>query len=281
MIPVLDRADVIAADIAQPFTLRVIMDIYGVPESDEAMMLELTQGIFGAADPEYLGDASDPFTKVMESVMRFIVYFNEITEDRRACPADDIATVIVNGMPGGCPIDDEHRLWYFIIIATAGHDTTSFALSGGLEALVRNPDQMRALGENPDLLQGATDEVIRWTSPVRHFMRYAQDDVEIRGTKIPAGGRVLLSYPSANRDDAVFVEPNTFDITRPDSDRLLSFGVGAHFCLGSQFARREVRTLLGRLSRELEHIELDGEPENAQSHFVSGVKHLPIRYSFR
>jgi cytochrome P450 len=135
-----------ASDIAQPFTLRVIMDIYGVPESDEAMMMDLTQGIFGAADPEFIGEAADPLARVMESVMNFIVYFNGITEDRRACPADDIATVIANGMPGGCPIDDEHRLWYFIIIATAGHDTTSFALSGGLEALARDPEQFRALG---------------------------------------------------------------------------------------------------------------------------------------
>lgn len=270
-----------AADIAQPFTLRVIMDIYGVPESDEAMMLELTQGIFGAADPEFLGDAADPFTRVMESVMNFISYFNEITEDRRACPADDIATVIANGMPGGCPIDDEHRLWYFIIIATAGHDTTSFALSGGMEALARHPEQFRALGDDPSLLSGATDEVIRWTSPVRHFMRYAQEDSEIRGVHIPAGGRVLLSYPSANRDEAVFQDPDAFDVTRPDGDKLLSFGVGAHFCLGAQFARREVRTLIGRLARELDHVELDGEPSHAQSNFVSGVKHLPIRYAFR
>jgi cytochrome P450 len=112
-------------------------------------------------------------------------------------------------------------------------------------------------------------------------MRYAQEDSVIRGVEIPAGGRVLLSYPSANRDDAVFRDPDRFDITRPDSDKLLSFGVGAHFCLGAQFARREVRTLLGRLSRELEHLELDGEPQHAQSHFVSGVKHLPIRYAFR
>ncbi len=270
-----------AADIAQPFTLRVIMDIYGVPESDEAMMLDLTQGIFGAADPEYLGGADNPFARVLQSVMRFITYFNEITDDRRACPADDIATVIVNGMPGGCPIDDEHRIWYFIIIATAGHDTTSFALSGGMEALARDPEQFAALGEDPDLLLGASDEVIRWTSPVRHFMRYAQEDTEIRGVTVPAGGRVLLSYPSANRDPDVFVDPDVFDIRRPDSDKLLSFGVGAHFCLGSQFARREVRTLLGRLSRELDHVELDGDPLYAQSHFVSGVKHLPIGYSFR
>lgn len=270
-----------AQDIAQPYTLRVIMDIYGVPESDEALMMDLTQGVFGAGDPEFLGDADDPATRVIEAVMTFIQYFNEVTQDRRACPADDLATVIANGQVNGCPMDDEHRLWYFIIVATAGHDTTSFALSGGMGELAAHPDQFAALAADPDLIVGASDEMIRYTTPVRHFMRYATEDLEVAGRQVPAGGRVLLSYPSANRDEDVFVDPDRFDITRPDSDKLLSFGVGAHFCLGAQFARRELRTMVGRLVRELDHFELDGDPEYAHSPFVSGVKHLPVSYSFR
>jgi cytochrome P450 len=201
--------------------------------------------------------------------------------DRRACPADDLASLIANGEVNGCPMDDEHRLWYFIIVATVGHDTTSFALAGGLDALARHPDQLAALRDDPALINGAADEVIRWTSPVRHFMRYAQTDTEIGGVAIPEGGRVLLSYPSANRDELAFRDPNEFRIMRADSDRLLSFGVGAHFCLGAQFARRELRTMLARLSQQLTDLELDGDAEYAQSHFVSGIKHLPIRYSFR
>src|SRR5690606_20146398 len=123
-----------AKDIAQPYTLRVIMDIYGVPEEDEPLMMDLTQGIFGAADPEFLGEAENPEARVLASVMSFIQYFNAITEDRRACPADDLASVIANGEIDGCPMSDDRRLWYYIIVATAGHDTTSFALSGGMEA---------------------------------------------------------------------------------------------------------------------------------------------------
>lgn len=270
-----------AADIAVPYTLRVIMDIYGVPEEDEPLMLELTQGIFGAADPEYLGDAGDPGVKVIESVVQFIQYFNDLTADRRACPTGDLASVIANGEVDGCPIGDVERLWYFIIVATAGHDTTSFALSGGMEALLRHPDQWQRLCTEPELINNATDEIIRWTAPVRHFLRYATADTEVRGVPIPAGGRVLLSYPSANRDEDVFVDSMTFDVARPDADKVLSFGVGAHYCLGSQFARREIRTMLTRLTRELESIELAGEPQWAESHFVSGVKHLPVRYRFR
>ena len=270
-----------ALDIAQPYTLRVIMEIYGVPAEDEPLMLELTQGIFGAADPEFMGDAESMEAKVVESVMRFIAYFNDVTEDRRGCPTDDLASLIANGQVNGCPMDDEHRLWYYIIVATAGHDTTSFALAGGLEALIRNPDQLAALGDHPDLVNRAADEVIRWTSPVRHFMRYAQVDTEVGGVRIPAGGRVVLSYPSANRDESVFDDADRFDISRSDSDKLLSFGVGAHFCLGVQFARRELRTMLGRLSEELTHIELAGDVSYSESAFVSGVKHLPVEYTLR
>lgn len=269
-----------ARDIAQPFTLRVIMDIYGVPESDEPLMLELTQGIFGAADPEYLGDAEDPQALVFASVMRFIQYFNDITTDRRACPADDIASLIANGRVGGELMDDEHRLWYYIIIATAGHDTTSYALAGGLEALIAHPDEFIKLRSDAGLTNNAADEIFRWTSPVRHFMRFAQSETSVGGVTIPEGGRVLLSYPAANRDPAVFADPQAFLVDRTDADRILTFGIGAHFCLGIQFAKREIRTMIDRLFRQLDHVELAGEVEYAQSHFVSGVKHLPITYRF-
>jgi cytochrome P450 len=270
-----------ARDIAQPFTLRVIMDIYGVPESDEALMLELTQGLFGAAEPEFMGDASDPESRLIESVMRFISYFNEITDDRRHRPSDDLATLIANGQPGGCPMGDAERLWYYIIVATAGHDTTSFALSGGMEALTHDPDQLWALRGDPDLALNAAEECIRWTSPVRHFLRYAAEEIDISGVTIPQGGRVLLSYPSANRDETVFDRAMTFDVRRPNADRHVSFGGGAHFCLGSQFARREVRTMLSKLAQELVAIEPAGPVEWSQSAFVSGVKHLPVRYRLR
>jgi cytochrome P450 len=271
-----------AVDIAQPYTLRVIMDIYGVPESDEPLMMDLTQGVFGANDPEFLGDAGDPQQRVMQSVMSFIQYFNEITTDRRACPVADLATVIANGEVDGCPMGDEERLWYYIIVATAGHDTTSFALAGGLEALLHHPEQIDALrGGSDDGIVHAADEFIRWTTPVRHFLRYAIEPATIRGVDIPAGGRVLLSYPSANRDEGVFVDPARFNVARPDADKLLSFGVGTHFCLGAQFARREVRTLLAKLIDQVAEIEATGPARWSESHFVSGVKHLPIRYRFR
>jgi cytochrome P450 len=271
-----------AEDIAKPYTLRVIMDIYGVPEEDEPLMMDLTQGIFGAADPEFLGTAEDPGQRMMASVMQFVQYFNELTTDRRACPADDLASVIANSEIDGCPMGDVERLWYYIIVATAGHDTTSYALSGGMEQLARAPqDLLFPLAGDDAALVGAAEECIRWSSPVRHFMRYATTPTSVGGVDIPEGGRVLLSYPSANRDESVFRDPQAFDPRRPDASGQVGFGGGAHFCLGAQFARRELRTMLGRLSRELTHVELDGTPEWSRSHFVSGVKHLPLAYRMR
>lgn len=270
-----------AQDIAVPYTLRVIMSIFGVPEEDEATMLRLTQGIFGAADPEYLGDLSDPFAMLTATIAEFEDYFADLAADRRAHPGDDLATVIANGTVGGCPMDRHATLWYFTIVATAGHDTTSFALSGGLHALLDQPDQVRLLQQDPGLVGNATEEMIRWTSPVRHFLRHLTEPAVLSGVEVPAGDRLLLSYPSANRDDRVFADPMSFDVTRPNANRTVAFGGGEHFCLGSTFARREIRTILPRLLAAVDEIVPDGEPQHAQANFVGGVKHLPVAATFR
>ena len=270
-----------ARDIAVPYTLRVIMGIFGIPQEDEPTMLKLTQGIFGAADPEYLGDLSDPMALLTDTIAQFQTYFDALTEDRRSHPTDDLATLIATGEVNGCPMDGNARFWYYAIVATAGHDTTSFALSGGLEALLRHPDQVALLQGRPELVNNAVDEMIRWTSPVRHFLRYLTRPATLSGVEIPEGDRLLLSYPSANRDERMFDEPMTFDVARPNANRMIAFGGGEHFCLGSTFARRELRTILPRLLAAVDTIEVDGEPEWAQANFVGGVKHLPVAATFR
>ena len=215
--------------------------------------------------------------------MQFIQYFNELTEDRRACPRDDLASVIANGEIDGCPMGDIQRLWYYIIVATAGHDTTSLRpvrRHGG--AAARPVAAARPSATTPTSIANAADEMIRWTSPVRHFLRYATEDHRgRRASPIPAGGRVLLSYPSANRDEDVFADAMTFDVRRPDADKLLSFGLGAHFCLGAQFARREIRTMLGTAQpRSSAHIEPAGEPEWAESPLRQRRQAPPVAYTF-
>jgi cytochrome P450 len=270
-----------AQDIAVPYTLRVIMGIFGVPEEDEPTMLKLTQGIFGAADPEYLGDLSDPMALLTDTIAQFDQYFTELTEERRAHPTDDLATVIANGEVNGCPMDSNARLWYYTIVATAGHDTTSYALAGGFEALLRHPDQVALLQSDPELVTNAVDEMIRWTSPVRHFLRYLTAPAVLSGVEVPEGDRLLLSYPSANRDDQMFDHPMEFDVSRPNANRMIAFGGGEHFCLGSTFARRELRTILPKLLAAVDTMEVTGRPEWAQANFVGGVKHLPVTATFR
>lgn len=272
----------LAQDLAVPFTIHVIMSIFGVPERDEPMMMELTQGLFGAADPEYLGGYESPTDLIEGSITKFRDYFDAVSADRRARPTGDLATVIANGEVHGCPMGETERLWYYIIVATAGHDTTSFALAGGLAELLRHPEQLGALMADPaGLARNAADEMIRWTSPVRSFFRWAQADTEIHGAPIEEGDVVLTSYPSANRDEDVFDRPMEFDIERPDAFKLLSFGLGMHFCLGSQVARREVHTMLRHLFERIDTIEPAGAPEWSLGHFVSGVKHLPVRYTLK
>lgn len=270
-----------AADVAVPFTMRVIMSIFGVPPEDEAFMLKLTQGMFGAADPEYLGDFTDPLDLVRSTIDEFAAYFDELSADRRANPTNDLASVIANGRVDGEPLGSTESLWYYIIVATAGHDTTSYSMSGGLEQLLRHQDQLRLLQDDPTLIVNAAEEMIRWTSPVRSFFRWVQEDTVLGGQELAAGDVVLTSYPSANRDDAAFERPDEFDITRPDAKNLLSFGLGMHYCLGAQVARREVQTMIRKVLEQVDTIELAGEPQWTGAHFVSGLKHLPVSYTLK
>jgi cytochrome P450 len=269
-----------ARDVALYYPLHVIMSVLGVPETDEPRMLQLTQKIFGAEDPD-IGGGQEQGDVILAALMDMAVYFQGITEDRRAQPKADAASTIANAKIDGQPLGDLETAGYYAIIATAGHDTTSSSLAGGLEALIRNPDQLRALRDDRALLPNAVDEIIRWVSPVRHFMRQAQADYRLGDTQLAAGDWLLLSYLSANRDEEVFAEPFRFDIRRANADRHLAFGVGTHFCLGAHLARMELQAFLEELLPRLESVELAGEPEYLATTFVGGPKRLPIRYRVR
>jgi cytochrome P450 len=272
----LDGACDFASDVALYYPLRVIMSILGVPEGDEPRMLRLTQQVFGAEDPEIGG--ADAEQAMAAALMDFGTYFQQMTENRRVHPTEDLASTIANGTIAGAPLGDLQTIGYYTIVATAGHDTTSSSLAGGLEALIGHPDQLRVLQEEPRLIDNAVDEIIRWISPVRHFLRYAQDDYVLGGKQIRAGDRLLLSYFSANRDESVFEEPFRFDIRRPNASDHVAFGIGVHFCLGAHLARMELRAFFRELLPRLESIALTGEPEYMASTFVGGPKHMPIRY---
>ncbi len=167
---------------------------------------------------------------------------------------------------------------YYLIVATAGHDTTSATISGGMQALIENPDQLERLRDNLDLMPLATDEMIRWVTPVKEFMRTAAKDTSVRGIPIAEGESVLLSYVSGNRDEDVFDEPFRFDVGR-DPNKHLAFGYGVHFCMGAALARMEVNSFFSELLPRLKSVVLNGEPELVATTFVGGLKHLPVRYS--
>ena len=267
-----------ARDIAMPFPLQVILAILGLPESDYARMLTLTQELFGAADPELArGDQDRQLEALLEVINDFFAYFSALTEQRRADPTDDLASVIANATIDGELLNLMDVVSYYVIVATAGHDTTASAMAGGFHALVENPDQMARLQADPSLIPTAVDEIIRWVTPVKHFMRNVVQPYEVRGHRFEPGDAVLLSYPSANRDEEVYESPFRFDVGRTPNKHL-AFGFGVHFCLGAMLARLEIKALLTELLPRLRSVELAGEPQLMQTLFVGGMKRLPIRY---
>ena len=266
-------------DVAVWYPLRVIMEILGVPAEDEALMLKLTRELFGPADPDNeLSFSEEGFFQVVEDFER---YFADLSSARRANPTDDAASVIANASIDGAPIPEVEANGYCMIIATAGHDTTSASTAGGLLALLENPGQMTNLRADPEsLLPSTIEEAIRWVSPVRHFMRTAAEDYELRGKTIRKGESVILWYPSANRDEETFDAPYEFRVDRKGAKQL-AFGFGAHVCLGQHLARMEMKALYRELLARVDRIELAGEPKYVHSTFVGGLKSLPIRYRMK
>lgn len=264
-----------ARDIAMYMPLNVILSILGLPETDYPRMLKLTQELFGAAD-EDLQRGGEP-TDLVAVIQDFFAYFTKLTEERRAQPTDDMASVVANAKIDGQDLTMIQTISYYVITATAGHDTTASAMAGGLLAFIEHPDQLARLQADPGLMNTAVDEIIRWVTPVKHFMRTATEDHEVRGTTIRAGDSVLLSYPSGNRDEDAFVDPFSFDVGR-SPNKHLAFGFGVHYCLGAMLARMELKALFRELLPRLKSVELAGDPKWMKTIFVGGLKTLPIRY---
>ncbi len=275
--------------VALHFPLHVIMSILGVPESDEPRMLKLTQELFGAADPE-LGrnpaDAATPTHLAPEEqqfdfgvIIDFSNYFRALSEERRKNPTDDLASIIANSVIDGQPISDLEAMSYYIIVAAAGHDTTSSSTGGAMWALAERPREFRKVKDDLSLIPGLVDESIRWTTPVKTFMRTATEDTEFAGRQLKKNDWIMLAYASGNRDEAVFEDPDDFRVDRKPN-RHLAFGYGAHLCLGQHLAKMEMRILWEEMLPRLKSVELAGEPAMSQAVFVNGPKRLPIRFEF-
>ncbi|OKH64246.1 cytochrome P450 [Mycobacterium sp. SWH-M5] len=265
-------------DIAVNFPLYVILSLLGLPEEDFGRMHMLTQEMFGGDDDEYKRGTTPE--EQMAVLTDFFNYFAALTASRREHPTGDLASAIANGRVDGELMSDMDTLSYYVIVASAGHDTTKDAISGGLHALIGNPGELARLKADPGLMGTAVEEMIRWSTPVKEFMRTAAADTVVRGVPIAKGESVYLSYVSGNRDEEVFTDPFRFDVGR-DPNKHLAFGYGVHFCLGAALARMEINSLFSELLPRLDSIGLAGKPELSATTFVGGLKHLPIRYSIR
>jgi len=245
-------------------------------------MLRLTQELFGSADPDLnrsgeVVSGAQLAQDTQKTVADMEAYFAAVTADRRAHPREDLCSLIANGQIDGKPLGHLETMGYYIIAATAGHDTTSNTTAGGLWALADHPEQFARLKADPSLIPGHVEESIRWVTPVKHFMRTATADTELNGRKIAKGDWLMLCYPSGNRDEAVFDAPFRYDITRTPNKHV-AFGYGAHVCLGQHLGRMEMRILWEELLPRLESFELNGTPELWAASFVCGPKTVPIRY---
>ncbi len=267
-------------DVAVPYPLQVILSILGLPEGDYERMLVLTQELFGAEDPDLQREGSTPEDRI-QTLLDMYGYFTQLSADRQANPTGDLATLIANGEIRGEPMADLEKMGYYVIIATAGHDTTSAAMAEGMAQLATNPDQLALLRDDPSLIGNAVEEMIRTASSVRHFMRTATEDAEIAGQPIKQGDWVMLNYAAANLDPNMFEDPLRFDVTRANAGKQIAFGFGIHFCLGAQLARMELRSLFSHVVPRLASAELAGNATTAQATFVSGYKSVPLRYTLR
>ncbi|ORB72399.1 cytochrome P450 [Mycobacterium scrofulaceum] len=265
-------------EVAVNYPLYVILSLLGLPESDFPRMLKLTQEMFGGDDTEFRRGATTE--DMLAVLLDFFNYFAALTASRREHPTEDLASAIANATIDGEPLSDMDTASYYVIVASAGHDTTSAGIAGGMLALLENPGELARLQDDVGLMGTAVEEMIRWVVPVKEFMRTAQADTEVRGVPIAKGESVLLSYVSANRDEDVFTDPFRFDVGR-DPNKHLSFGYGVHFCLGAALARMEINSFFSELVPRIKSIEPAGAPELMATTFVGGLKHLPIRYSLR
>jgi len=213
--------------------------------------------------------------------MKMMGFFKEVMDDRRVNPREnDLVTILLEAEVDGEKLTEMDILAFCFLLILAGNETTRNAISGGLLVLSEHPQEKARLLNDMSLMESAIEEILRWTSPLHHMSREATADVEIRGKTIKAGERVLMWYPSANRDEDLFEDPYRFDITRTPNDHL-AFGIGEHFCLGAGFARKELTVMFEELLTRFPDIEVSGPPERLRSNFINGIKHLPVTFTPR
>jgi len=262
-------------DIAAELPLEVIAELIGVPNEDRHKIFEWSNKMIGSEDPEYRVSQEDMF----EAQVSMFMYAQQLAEQRRQQPDDDIITALLSAEIDGESLSDMDFNLFFLLLSVAGNETTRNAISHGMNAFLEHPEQYELLVSDPQrYIVGATEEILRWASPVLYFRRNALKDFELRGHTIRAGDKISMWYISANRDEEVFDDPFRFDITRDPNPHIAFGGGGPHFCLGAQLARMEIHVLFEELATRVPRIEALGPPDRLRSNFIGGIKHLPVRF---
>ena len=264
-------------DIAAPLPLIVIGELLGISPDDRPDLLRWSDDLMrgqGTEDPVLL-------EKMIVAFAEYTAYMSEVIESRRSTGKDDdLVGILVHAGEDGQGLDDDSLIHETLLILIGGDETTRHVVSGGVEALMATPDQLALVAEDRSLIPSAVEEMLRWVTPIKNMARQTSRDVEVRGVTIPEGDKLLLLYPSANRDEEVFDEPERFDITRSPNDHI-AFGFGTHFCLGNQLARLELKVMLGRLLERMPdiHRAAGGPLDYRDANFVSGLESMPIAFT--
>jgi cholest-4-en-3-one 26-monooxygenase len=260
-------------DVAAELPLLVIAELIGVPVEDRHKIFDWSNRMVGSEDPEYAVSSE----QASEAQMEMFLYANQLAEQRRKEPRDDIISTLLATEVDGDQLTEMEFNLFFMLLSVAGNETTRNAIAHGLNAFLEHPDEYDKLVQDPaGLIAGATEEILRWASPVMYFRRNVTRDTELRGRKIAAGDKVSIWYVSANRDEEVFDDPFRFNIERSPNDHIAFGGGGPHFCLGSSLARMEIRVLFEELARRVPGVRALADPQPLRSNFIGGIKHLPV-----
>lgn len=264
----------LVTEVSSELPLQVIAELLGVPEEDRHLVFDWSNRMIGRDDPEY-GVTEEYATA---AAMELYAYADELTAKKRAEPGEDLLSILSHAEIDGDKLSQMDIDVFFLLLAVAGNETTRNLISHGVLALAEHPDERRRLLDDPSLLPGAIEEMLRYASPVMHFRRTARQDTEIAGQKIREGDKVVFWHISANRDETVFEDPMRFDVGRSPNEHVAFGGGGPHFCLGANLARMEIKVMFTELLRRMPDFEVAGPVARLRSNFINGIKHLPISF---
>jgi cholest-4-en-3-one 26-monooxygenase len=259
-------------DVAAPLPLYVICELLGAPVEDRDKIFEWSNKMIGSEDPDYAGTPQDG----QAAALQVYAYANQLAEQRRDQPRDDIVTKLLQPGDNGEVLSQDEFDLFVLLLVVAGNETTRNAASGGMLALFEHPGEWERLVRDPSLAATASDEIVRWVSPVNLFRRTATRDTVIRDKEIKEGDKIVVFYSSANRDEDVFTGPASFDVGRDPNPHIGFGGGGAHFCLGNHLAKLELRVLFEVIAQRLPNLRQSGEAKRLRSNFINGIKTLPV-----